>query len=308
MMKAMSVVRRKLRRLREYGNIRGVLFFAQRRIHDDRARRRLARFVSRFLPAPAVSGTTLSPEAIELDREGFAFFDGVLPPAIVEEIRDHLASRKVYDPYAIDRTYHEPFASDLPDSHILTVEEEGLLQCPHLLDVANNPRVITAIEGVFGCKPTIGYISAWWSIPTADGVPRQAENFHRDYDDVAFLKLFIYLSDVEMATGPHEFIRGSHRDAELRPIRRFTNQEVYATYSNNRLVQFTGKAGTVFLENTEGLHRGLPVHKGRRLILQIVYSMLPMAYGPARPYRQDLFKAPSAPIDPYINRIYVGQA
>jgi hypothetical protein len=308
MMKTMSVVKRKLRRLREYGNVRGVLFFAQRRILSDPSRRRLARLVSRVLPPVGVSGAPPSPSTIELEREGFAMFDGILTPHMVETMRDHLTAQPVYAPYQQEATRHHIDDPDLPDSHIMTVVDEGLINCPHLLDVANHPRIVETIEGVFGCKPTIGYMSAWWSVPTADGKPRHAEYFHRDFDDVAFIKLFIYLSDVDENNGPHEFIRGSHLDASLRPIRRYTDAEVYSTYSNNRLVQFTGRAGTVFLENTTGLHRGLPVHDKRRLILQIVYSMLPMAYGPPKPYRRELFQPPSMPIDPYINRIYVGQS
>ena len=33
-------------------------------------------------------------------------------------------------------------------------------------------------------------------IATAEGTPRHAENFHRDVDDLKFIKLFVYLTDV----------------------------------------------------------------------------------------------------------------
>jgi hypothetical protein len=306
-MSAIAYVRRKLRRLREYGSIRGVIFFAQRRVLDAGARRRLASFVARFLPRVPASGAAPTESSVALECSGFAMLEGVVTPQMVDDMCLHFSEQLVYAPYIDDSPRLPLDGADVLDTHVLTVVDEGVITCPHLLDIANHPSIIAAIESGFGCKPTIGYISAWWSIPTADGAPRHAENFHRDFDDVAFIKLFVYLSDVELENGPHEFILGSHTDPALRPIRRYSDAEVFAKFSGNRLVRFTGKAGTVFLENTTGLHRGLPVRAGRRLILQIVYSMLPMAYGPPKPYPRDVFQPASAPIDPYINRIYVAQ-
>ena len=49
-------VRRKLRQLREFANVRGVVYFAQRRVLAPKARDRVARFVARFLPRPASAG------------------------------------------------------------------------------------------------------------------------------------------------------------------------------------------------------------------------------------------------------------
>jgi hypothetical protein len=306
-MSAVATVRRKLLRLREYGNVRGVIFFAQRRVLDSGARRRLASFVARFLPRTAESGAVRTESSVALERDGFAMIEGVVTPQMVEDMCLHLGKQLVYAPYIDDSPRVPMDGADVLDTHILTVVDEGVMSCPHLLDIANHPSIIGAVESTFGCKPTIGYISAWWSVPTADGVARHAENFHRDFDDIAFIKLFIYLSDVELENGPHDFILGSHTDPALRPIRRYSDAEVFASFSGNRLVRFTGKSGTVFLENTTGLHRGLPVQAGKRLMLQIVYSMLPMAYGPAKPYPRDVFQPASAPIDPYTNRIYVAR-
>lgn len=298
---------RKIQRLGEFASFRGVVFFAQRRVLGPEARERLARIVARFLPRPTTSSTEPSKAGAALADEGFAMLEGIVSPEMVREMREHLSRQRIYAPYLDDQPELSIDDPELPDTHVLTVRDEGLMSCPHLLEVANHPKIIAAVESVFGCKPTIGYMQAWWSVPTPDGKPRYAELFHRDFDDVAFLKLFIYLTDVESENGPHEFILASHKDAALRPIRRYSDDEVMMNFSPNRLARFTGKAGTVFIENTTGLHRGLPVSTGRRLILQIVYSMLPMAYGPAKPYRRALFQSVSPSIDPYVNRIYVDQ-
>jgi hypothetical protein len=307
-MSASMVVKRKIAAARKFANFRGMLFFAQRKITKAGPRRRLSNFVARFLPPAASAAMDLTPEAATLEAQGFVALDDIVTPVMVDEIRSRLEQQPVYAPYILNAPLVSIDDPALPDSHTLVIPERGVVTCPHVLDIANHPQIIATVEGVFRCKPTIGYVSAWWSVPTADGKPREAENFHRDLDDVNFIKLFVYLSDVEEENGPHEFIRGSHVIPELHKIRRYTDDEVLATFGADRLVRFIGKAGTVFLENTYGLHRGQPVRSGKRLVLQIVYSMLPMAYGPVRPYRRDVFPPTLRQIDPYINRVYVGRA
>lgn len=301
-------IRGKIVRMRDYANVRGVVFFSQRLARRAPTRRRLARFVARFLPAPMSPAKGLTPEAAALHAEGFAMVQGVVTPAMVEQMRAYLSQQLVQPTYMLNPPLVSIDAPQLPDSHTLVIPEKAVVSCPHLLDVANNPKILAAIEGIFGCKPTIGYISAWWSVPTPDGKPRHAENFHRDVDDVHFIKLFLYLTEVKPENGPHEFIRGSHALTQLSDIKRHTDEEVLAAFGPDRLMSFAGPPGTIFLENTFGLHRGQPVRSGRRLILQIVYSMLPMAYGPAAPYEVERFAPARVAFDPYINRVYVGHS
>lgn len=301
-------LRGKIIRLRPYANVRGAVFFAQRLARKAPTRRRLARFVARFLPPPVRVAPTPTPEASALHSEGFAMIRGVVTPAMVEQMRTYLSHQLVYPAYFLNPPVVSIDAPELPDSHVLTVTEKAVVSCPHLLDIANDPTILATIEGIFGCKPTIGFITAWWSVPTPDGKPRHAENFHRDIDDVNFIKLFLYLTDVGPENGPHEYIRGSHDMLQISDGKRHTDEEVLAAFGADRLMSFAGPAGTMFLENTFGLHRGQPVRSGRRLILQIVYSMLPMAYGPTAPYGADRFAPARVAVDPYVNRIYVGRA
>ncbi len=301
-------IRGKFIRMLPYANVRGVVFFAQRLARKAPTRRRLARFVARFLPAPMSPAKPLTPEAAALHSEGFVMVQGVVTPAMVEQMRTYLSQQLVFPAYFLNPPLVSIDAPELPDSHVLTVTEKAVVSCPHLLDVANDPTILAAIEGIFGCRPTIGFITAWWSVPTPDGKPRHAENFHRDIDDVHFIKLFLYLTDVRPENGPHEYIRGSHNMPQISDGKRHTDAEVLAAFGADRLTSFAGPAGTMFLENTFGLHRGQPVRSGRRLILQIVYSMLPMAYGPAAPYGLDRFAPAHVAVDSYVNRVYVGQA
>ena len=121
-----------------------------------------------------------------------------------------------------------------------------------MLDIANDPNVLSIVSGFLGAKPTISLITAWWSIPHADGKAEEAELFHRDVDDIRFVKLFCYLTDVDEASGPHMFVPGSQSVDRLTKIRRYQDSEILDAFGEDSVSTFTGKAGTAFLENTYG--------------------------------------------------------
>jgi hypothetical protein len=306
-MVALATLKRKLSSGRAFANFRGVIFFAQRRIRRLDSRRRAARLLAGMLPKRTFEGPDSSQVAVELEREGFALLDDLVTPELAAEMREHFHRQPVYAPYIPNSPRVLIDEAGQFDSHVLWYDDLAVLSCPHALDIANHPKVLSVMEAVLGCKPTIGYMTAWWSIPTADGIPRHAENFHRDVDDLKFIKLFVYLTNVGTENGPHEYIRGSHGDQRLSRIRRHTDEEIRETFGADRLVSFTGPAGRAFLENTYGMHRGQPVHAGRRLIFQVVYSLLPLVYGPARPYPAAVAAPTATVLDPYINRRYLQQ-
>jgi hypothetical protein len=304
-MSVIAVLKRKLHNARPFANPRGALFFAQRRVRGLETRRRLGGLLASVLPQGAGEHPEAAPVIDHLERDGFAMLDGLMTPEMTAEMREYFLRQPLYAPYLPNSPRVLIDQAHTLDSHVFFHDDEAVIACPHALDIANNPRILAVMEAVLGCKPTIGYMAAWWSMPTADGVPRQAENFHRDVDDLRFIKLFVYLTDVDSDSGPHEFIRGSHVDPKLMVIRRYTDDEVVTAFGAERQVTFTGPAGSAFIENTFGMHRGLPVRKGRRLIFQVVYSLLPLVYGPARPYPGSRAPRASTRLDPYINRQYL---
>jgi hypothetical protein len=83
--------------------------------------------------------------------------------------------------------------------------------------------------------------------------------WHRDLNTpLHLLKIFFFLSDCSEENGPHDFVRGSHRNlGVLNGKRYFSDEEVDRAYplgSAERLVSIV-KAGTVIIEDTRGLHR-----------------------------------------------------
>ena len=192
-----------------------------------------------------------------------------------------------------------------PETHVAYYSPEDVVRCPHIFDLANNPGVLAGLAQLFRCKPTIAYMTAWWSFAGHDK-GEHAELFHRDVDDWRFIKLFLYVTDVDEDAGPHAYVPGSHSVGKLLRIRRFNEDEVKEAFGPESIIRFTGPGGTCFLENTYGVHRGYPPARRNRLIVQVVYSLLPTLPGaPETPLVSDVHTQLNTPLDPYINRVYV---
>lgn len=104
--------------------------------------------------------------------------------------------------------------------------------------------------------------------------------FHRDVDARKFVKIFVYLNDVKDGSGHHEFFEKTHISTPLyfSHAKRYDSSDIKHNFFNKKmlppeLVKITGSAGTCFIENTFGFHRGtLPIVKGEgRLMLTLIY-------------------------------------
>jgi len=243
----------------------------------------------------------------ELQSEGITHFPSILSATQALDLRNYFSAKMVCDTY---RAEHGSFLPDSaqrhPDSHTAHHNARDVVMAPYLYALANDPRLIDLAGRFLECNPTLGYIAAWWSYATALGA-QHAEFFHRDVDDLRFLKFFIYLTDVTPRDGPHFYVTKSAQSSKLRRIDRFRDSEVSAQFEAGTVLQLTGKAGDGFVENTFGLHKGQPVVAGPRLIFQAVYSMSPLPYGPLQPVVElsELAAVHAVKLDPWTNRLYV---
>lgn len=134
-------------------------------------------------------------------------------------------------------------------------------------------------DAYLGCKSIMNMIVAWKTKPglNTENLSSDAMMYHFDSDHNRFIKVFIYLDDVNEETGPHSYAPrtslnyrrnlpdafkqdGRLEDALLKRHGIIT-QEIY------------GKKGTVIFADTHNLHKGTPV-KGlkSRYILQLQFS------------------------------------
>lgn len=244
-----------------------------------------------------------------LNKSGISPLGQLLSNEQTMVLRDYFFKLPVFDPYNPHLSSYLPHSNlRNPNSHIAHHYPLDVVRAPFLLELANSPAILDIVTSFLGCKPTLSYLAVWWSYHTDKGA-QEAENFHRDVDDWRFLKLFIYLTDVNESAGPHVYVVESSTSNKLRQIRRFEDAEVLAAFGKERVLTITGKAGQAFLEDTFGIHKGNPIQNGNRLIFQAVYSMFPLPYGPKSP----VIKSTELPFqktdsfDLWTNRVYVSK-
>jgi hypothetical protein len=107
-----------------------------------------------------------------------------------------------------------------------------------------------------------------------------AQYFHWDNDFKKFLKLYIYLTDVDHESGPHLYVEKSHKfkKKEHRLCRLFSDSNIYQNYNN--IKEFNGKAGSSFFVDSYGLHKGKEPKKNSRILLNIHFGSDKIFYTP----------------------------
>ncbi|MEP9357621.1 phytanoyl-CoA dioxygenase family protein [Sphingomonas sp. KR3-1] len=271
----------------------GIRHMALLRLRDPGKRAAVGRFLARMKPAKIEAGQEALQQAGELQRDGFVMLPGAYSTELLTGVRDKLLARECFDPYHPERG---TFAlDDAPaEANVVNVLEPETI--PEVIQIANDPAVLQVVSEYLGCRPLINDLEAWWSLPDRPA-PREAQNFHRDNDAIRFVKLFIYLTDVGDADGPHMFVKGSHRSQKLLAEGvRLTDAEVEAAHDADEIMRFTGPFGTTFLEDTFGIHKGELPKANRRLILQVRYTLIPSCF-----VKKGTLKADPTGYDPYVN-------
>lgn len=265
--------------------------------HRDRISRALAAF------QPKTANFQPSLRALSLHQAlagaGVTAMQGPLSDPVLGEMTAYFKTTLCHDPY---RPHLGAFAWDAPPSDEVNIGYftwEEVITAPHMLALANHPDVLAAAELYLGCKPVIDNIGAAWSFPgreTAKGVQR----FHRDFDCARCFKLFIYLSDVDEASGPHVYVRGSHRQSLLESGKAQSDAQIAETFGEAAITRLTAPAGSWFLEDVYGFHKGVVPVSQPRLLVAIEYNLYPSPLSPKAPIldRDDRY-------DPYINRLFM---
>lgn len=280
-----------------------VYYYTQKALRSLPLRDALGGAVARMVgPAPGGPLAAGAPEvAGELKDKGICFLPQLnLDGAQLQQIREFLRGKPVIDWY--DGTMLDIDAQVPRQYTKLSYRTADLVQCEPLLRLANSPLILDAVTQVLGARPTIGWFESWWTLGEhhEPGRAHYDDVYHRDVDDLRFVKLFAYLTDTGVANGAHSFVRGSHRSAALTRRGPISDEEVQATFPDADIMTITGGAGTVFLENTWGIHRPLMATEGRRLIFSALYGLTPWV---PRGRNQTAGGTLPAGLDPYVNRV-----
>jgi hypothetical protein len=141
------------------------------------------------------------------------------------------------------------------------------------------------------------------------------DGWHRDAHGFQY-KSILYLSDVSEINGPFEYLPGSHKrwraafdtligDLPPAPNTRYESAVIERLVGRFgiKLRSFPGRAGTLLLVNSSGIHRGRPLRSGTRYALTNYFyrplevnegrieQFSPLMPGTAERVREDLFAA-----------------
>ena len=151
------------------------------------------------------------------------------------------------------------------------IHETQALQSPEVQDFATDPAMALIAQRYLGQPVIMDEVAFWWTTnKKAEDADLNAQLFHQDRDRLSFLKFFMYLTDVESETGPHVYVRGSHRKIPraLRADGRLTDAAVQSAGLGNNITELHGLAGTIMAVDTIGLHKGKTPVTTDRLALE----------------------------------------
>lgn len=238
------------------------------------------------LPEPAQKERArLDHHLDELRREGITLLGPVLDVEQVKQVHRHLKRKPVYTGFL--KSYCDPtprVKDEVQETYPQAVYKlTDFMESPHLLEIISSPFLLKLVEKYLGVIPTAIQSNAFWSFPNKHGI---AQNLHRDWNGFRHCVLFVYLTDVCKKTGAHQFIRNSHRaEVVIDAIKKhrslrlnveelFVNgvkdsgpgdAEILEVFGEN-LLTIERPAGFAFLADPFGLHRGLPLLEGERLL------------------------------------------
>ncbi len=212
-------------------------------------------------------------------------------------LRDWFRSQPCHDPYRPHLGRFLPDQVPSAETNMGYYTPQQILAAPGVWELFNHPLVLETAGLFLGCKPTIDNIGTWWSF--ADRAEAKGTQwFHRDWDNIRSFKLFLYLTDVGEEDGAFEFVATSQSDERLVEIERISDDRLAAVMGDLPVKRMVGPAGTLFMADTFGIHRGRLPGANPRLLLTAQYGIWRTPHAPPRPFlpRRDGF-------DPYINRV-----
>ena len=276
-----------------------LLYYVQRLTTPYWLRTVLSKVIAGFLavrhPSPMLDDARRSEVPTQLRMSGLAFLPTLVTSEWVDKVLTYLQGKDVV---AKGRTV--PLDQVPSDVTIADYSLATVLSCPLIMALINDPEVLSLAGAYLGCCPTLSSVGLRWSFPSRSKAA-DVQRFHRDPDDWRFVKLFVYLTDVDENSGPHVYVQGSHRsDLQMR-ARPYDLAYIEGKYGKSAATAVLGQKGTAFMADTLGIHMGRPPVDRPRLMLIAQYSLLPVYAFKYHPVPM----LPKPAVDPYVNRLIV---
>jgi hypothetical protein len=218
-----------------------------------------------------------------LRESGYYVFRRKIP----DEMCDRLLQFALTQPSEVCPMDGQPSAEKVSDIYVrgkpravrYNFDPVDLLRNADVQSLIADLSLAAVAQDYLGARPVIDVLTMWWLTDFAERPDAQAAQFfHFDMDRPKWVKFFIYLTDVQTSTGPHNFVAGSHKTGGIpqnlldKGYARLSDEEVAHAYPASAITEIVAPRGTILAEDTRGLHKGKQIVKGDRLMLQIQYS------------------------------------
>jgi hypothetical protein len=226
--------------------------------------------------------------------------------ALFEEVAADVADAEARDADLIEAVRRSSASSHNEKDFIHPV-----LGAEPLLDTTSSyARLALALRPVadayYRMTTQIRYYNVWRAF-RAEGEPHASQLWHRDREDLAIVKAFVYLDDVDGGSGPFHYVPGTHRWGNFHPevatfdedgVARSTDAQVALAIGGESWWEMTGPRGTVLFADTTGLHNGGFVQDGERLLYVALFT------SPASGVREWFDRSTWSPVDDGERRIW----
>lgn len=175
-----------------------------------------------------------------------------------------------YDEYQYQTKQDHKIAMANVDQPLKIKEIHKLRYDSQLLDISSQ---------YLGYFPTNCDVRLWWSFantlsPEARRSQYQTIDYHYDIHGFNFFYVSFYLTDVDIKSGAHILVKGSHVNKKMFMLlrsARLPEEVIHQNYSPTDIITIQGKAGKCFLEDASCYHKALAPIEHDRLFLQLRY-------------------------------------
>ncbi len=230
----------------------------------------------------AVSDGHISAITAKINRDGYCISPFVVPDKIVSMVMDFATStpaRLTAPPH--EKSSYSVYSAENPLSPGYVFDHQDIVLNQGVQELLGDPFLLRVAGAYLGCAPVFDALALSWSaLAKSDDCLSSAlaQQFHFDMDRIKWLKILIYLTDVDKDSGPHCYVSGTHKAGSQpkalleRGYQRISDADIVAHYGKQRIVELTGRRGTVIFVDTRGYHKGKPPISDHRLLLIFSFS------------------------------------
>jgi hypothetical protein len=218
----------------------------------------------------------------QLNADGYAILDTKFDPKIVQELSTYFASAPctLTSDQELNMAPEDRVVVDFenPLAVKYSVDTNTVLMNTTVRKMLLDRGLLQIAQEYLGSTPIVDIVTAWYSFPTANPSHEAAQFFHFDLDRVRWLKAFLLLTDQTIETGAHVYIPGTQRDGGIssdllaKGYARLQDPDVENFYPKDTWKSMVAPAGSILLEDTRGLHKGISLQRDHRLMLQFEYT------------------------------------